>query len=109
MGKGAKIAIGCVVAAVLVAGGIVVVLCGAAWWGVHKVQSVAEKKLGEEQKIAELQRKAAAANPFSAPADRSIREDRLLAFLEVRKQVFGVYERHKAELDTVAKGNPQGL
>jgi hypothetical protein len=48
-----------------------------------KVEQVA----GHEKEIQDLKKKAAAAAPFSRPSDDSVREDRLLKFLEIRKRM----------------------
>ena len=98
MGTAGKIAIGCGIA-VLVAGLVAVVaLGGLAYWAKGK----AEEFTSEQSRIEELHRKANA-NTFTAPADGTITEDRLLKFLDVRKRVFGVYEKHKDELDAMSK------
>jgi hypothetical protein len=101
VGTGAKIAIGCVVA-VAVAGIIgVAVLVGGAYWVKSKAAGVKiklDEVAGEQKQIDEFQRKADA-NPFTRPADGRIREAQLLKFLEVRKAVFAVYQRHEKELN----------
>jgi hypothetical protein len=96
---GAKIAIGCGVVLIL---GIIVVavgIGGAAYWAKGKVEEVA----GNENRIEELHKKANAAAPFERPADGVIREDRLVKFLDIRKRVFGVYEKHRAALDAMGE------
>ena len=98
MTTGVKIAIGCGVALIL---GIIVVTVGvggAAYWAKGKVEEVT----GNESRIEELHKKANAA-PFDRPADGVIQEDRLLKFIDIRKRVFNVYEKHRAALD--AMGN----
>ena len=98
MGTGGKIAIGCGIA-VLVAGIVAVVaLGGAVYWAKGK----AEELTGEQNRIEELHRKANA-NRFAPPADGAISEDRLQKFLDVRKRVYAVYEKHKEELDEMGK------
>ena len=98
MGTGGKIAIGCGIA-VLVAGIVAIVaLGGMAYW----VKGKAEELTGEQNRIEELHRKANA-NRFTPPADGAISEDRLQKFLEVRKRVYAVYEKHKEELDEMGK------
>jgi len=98
VGTGGKIAIGCAVAVVLAGIVTVVALGGLAFW----VKGKAEQVTGEQSRIAELQRKANA-NRFTPPADGTIREDRLQKFLEVRRRVYAVYERHQTELDEMGK------
>ncbi len=98
MGTAGKVAIGCGIA-VLIAGiaGIVAV-GGLAWWAKGK----AEEFTSEQSRIEELHRKANA-NRFTAPADGVVSEDRLQKFLDVRRRVYAVYERHKDELDAMSK------
>jgi hypothetical protein len=87
------------VIAVVIAGIVAMVaLGGLAFWAKGK----AEQFTGEQNRIAELQRKANA-NHFTAPADGVIAEDRLLKFLDARKRVYAVYEAHKAELDALGE------
>jgi hypothetical protein len=71
---------------------------GAAYWAKGKVEEVT----GNESRIDELHRKADAV-PFDRPDDGVIREDRFLNFLDVRKRVFNVYEKHRPTLE--AMGN----
>lgn len=108
LGKGAKIAIGCGVAFIVFTVGVALVLFGAAWWGIGRAKQVAERMAGEQQKIEELHTRANA-NPFTPPAGGAIQEDRLVRFLAVRKQVFAVYESHKAEFDAMDKRRQGGL
>jgi len=98
MSTGAKVAIGCVAA--IVVGGVVVgaLVFGGLWWAKGKVEQVA----GNQTRIEELKKKANAV-PFTEPADGVIQEDRLVKFLEVRKRVFAVYERHKDEIEAMGK------
>ena len=98
MGTGGKIAIGCGIA-VLLAGIVgVVAVGGLAWWAKGKAQEFT----GEQSRIQELQRRANA-NRFTPPADGAISEDRLQKFLEVRKRVYAIYEKHRDELDAMGK------
>ena len=98
MGTGGKIAIGCGIAVLVVGIVAVVALGGLAFWAKGK----AEEITGEQNRIEELHRKANA-NRFTPPADGAISEDRLQKFLEVRKRVYAVYEKHKEELDEMGK------
>lgn len=102
LSKGAKIALGCGIAFVVVMGGIAIVVGGVAWWGVGKARQVAEKLEGD-QKRTEAALKRANANHFSEPADGVIAEDRLVRFLAVRKQLYGTYEKHKGLIDAQAQ------
>ena len=98
MTTGAKIAIGCGVA-VLVVGIIAVVSVGmGAYWLKGKVEQTAGDLTKRTQEL-EAYEKKANANPFTRPADGVIQEPRLLKFLEVRKGVHTVYEMHKADFD----------
>jgi len=98
LGTGTKIAIGCGIAAVV--GGVVVAAAvfGGLWWAKGKVDQVA----GNETRIEELKKKANAV-PFTTPADGVIQEDRLVKFLDIRKRVFGVYEKHRVEIEAMGK------
>lgn len=94
MGTGAKIAIGCVVAVAVIGVIGAVVIVGGAWWAKGKLEGVA----AEQKQIEELQRKADA-NPFTRPQDGRIEEAQLLKFLEVRKAIFAVYQKHQQDLE----------
>ena len=98
MTTGVKIAIGCGVALILGVIVFAVLLGGAAYWAKGKVEEVA----GDENRIEELHKKANAA-AFEQPADGVIREDRLVKFIDIRKRVFGVYEKHRAALDAMSQ------
>jgi hypothetical protein len=105
---GAKIAIGCAVA-LLAAGIVVVVVLGAgAFWLKGKAQEIGGNISARTTEIAEYDRKANA-NPFTRPEDGVIEEARLLKFLEVRKQVYAVYEQHKADFEGMEKKKEAGL
>ena len=102
LSRGAKIALGCGIAFVVVTGGIMVVLFGAAWWGFGKAKEAAQQFEGDQRRTEEaLQR--ANANPFSPPTDGIIAEDRLLRFLAVRKRMNGAYLKHKDMIEAQAK------
>ena len=96
MTTGVKIAIGCGVALIL---GIMVVAV-AVFSGAYWLKGKTEEITGNESHIEELHKRANAA-PFDRPADGVIREDQLLKFLDVRKRVFGVYEKHRAALEAM--------
>ena len=98
MTTGVKIAIGCGVALIL---GIMVVAV-AVFSGAYWLKGKTEEITGNESRIEELHKKANA-TPFDRPADGVIQEDRLLKFLDVRKRVFGVYEKHRAALDAMGQ------
>jgi hypothetical protein len=102
VGKGAKIAIGCVVVVFLGIAAVLVGLGGLAWWGKNKL----EKITAGETKIQEAQKKANAVK-FTPPADGVIAEGRLTTFIDVRKRVYAVYEKHKDEIEAM-KAKKQG-
>ena len=102
--KGAKIAIGCGVAAVLAVVLIIVAAVVVPLWLKHKVGTVtADLKRTEEF------RQQANANPFVRPANGVIAEDRLIKFLDVRKAVFAVYEPHRAEIESRSHDKQAGI
>ncbi len=94
MGTGAKIAIGCVVAVAVVGIIVVAVVVGGAYW----VKGKAEQVAADQKQIEEFQREADA-NAFVRPPDGRIQESQLLKFLEVRKAVFAVYQKHEKDLE----------
>jgi hypothetical protein len=100
MSTGAKIAIGCAIAVVL--GGIVAVVAigGAAWWLKGKAEQVADGMVKKSGEI-EAYEKKANANAFTEPADGVIAEPRFLKFMDARKAVYAVYERHQAEFEAM--------
>ena len=108
MGKGAKIAIGCVIAFFLAAGAVTVALFGAAWWGLGKVKQAAGNITARAEEIDKYERRANA-NPFAAPSDGLVQEDRLLKFLEVRKQMYAIYQAHRADIESAGKSKDASL
>jgi hypothetical protein len=98
--KGARIAIGCLGAGCLVVAGVAAVLVFGIGASAHWLKGKAESYVSHEQRIEDLKAKANAV-PFVRPADGVISEPRLLEFLEVRRRVFSVYEKHKAELSAM--------
>jgi hypothetical protein len=103
LSKGAKIAIGCLIAVVLAGGMAVAVVVGFAWWGAGKARQMAER-LETEQKDVDRALQKANANPFTEPADGVIQEERLLRFLAVRKSIHDeVYLKHKDMIEAQAK------
>jgi hypothetical protein len=105
VGKGAKIAIGCFVVALLGAVGVSAVLFGGLWWAKSKVQDYTGNIAKNAEELAKYE-KEANANPFTPPADGAFAEDRLLKFLDVRKAVYAVYETHRADIEA-AKAKKQ--
>jgi hypothetical protein len=105
---GAKIAIGCIVA-LLAAGIVVVVMLGAgAYWAKGKLDEVGGNISTRTTEIANYE-KQANANPFTRPEDGVVQEDRLVKFLDVRRQVFTVYEQHKADFEAMEKKKETGF
>jgi hypothetical protein len=102
---GAKIAIGCAVAAFLAVVLVVTGLFGAAWWGKQKLDEATGglERMADAQKEIGRYEEEANRNPFTAPADGVIEEARLLRFLAVRRDVFGVYEKYQDTLDRYSK------
>jgi hypothetical protein len=105
MGTGAKIAIGCGCVLLLGAAVLVAVLGVGAWWAKGKVEqaSVGLEKMTAASEEIERFEKQANANPYTPPADGVISEARFLKFMDVRKQVYAVYERYETELRELQK------
>jgi len=102
LSKGAKIAIGCGVAAVLAAGVAVVVVGGLAWWGIGKAKEATEGFVAEQEGV-EKDLAKANANAFTPPTDGVVQEDRLMKFLAVRKRIHDeVYLKHKDMIEAQA-------
>jgi hypothetical protein len=102
LSKGAKIALGCGLAAVLAAGAAVVVVGGLAWWGIGKAKEATEGIVAE-QEAAEKDLQKANANAFTPPEGGVVEEDRLVKFLAVRKRVHDeVYVKHKDMIEAQA-------
>jgi len=95
---GVKIAIGCGVALIL---GIMVVAV-AVFSGAYWLKGKTEEITGNESRIEELHERANA-TPFDRPEDGVIREDRLVKFIDIRKRVFGVYEKHRGTLEAMGQ------
>lgn len=107
MKTGAKIAIGCGLAVALALAAVVVGVAGIAFWGKQKLEEAAGGGIAdlaeEQERIARYQQEANR-NPFEAPADGVIAEARLLKFLAARRDVFDVYDAHRAEIEALGKG-----
>lgn len=104
MSTGAKVAIGCGIVAV--GGGVVIAI--ALGFGAYWLKGKADEMTGGVEAMGrraeEIQRweEKANANTFAAPADGVIAEDRLVKFLDVRRQVYGIYEQHRDEIEHFA-------
>lgn len=103
MKKFLKVVLGCLVVALLGATclglGVSYGIFKAFSWGKSKVEGLAET----EKQIEELQRQANA-NAFARPADGLLSEERLLRFLAVRRDVWGVYEKYRPLLESKKGG-----
>jgi hypothetical protein len=101
--RGTKIALGCVFAALFAVGVVVVVLFGAAWWGIGKAKEATAGFVADQENV-EKDLAKANANAFTQPADGVVQEDRLVKFLAVRKRIHDeVYVKHEAMIEAQAK------
>jgi hypothetical protein len=98
--RGVKIALGCLGAGCLVAAGAAIVLVFGIGATAHWLKGKTESFVSQEERIEDLKRKANAV-PFTRPQDGVISEERLLKFLEIRKRVFLVYQKYRAELEAL--------
>lgn len=107
MTKGSKIAIGCVAAGTVVVGLVVVSFFGLAWWGKNKLEETMGpggfEAVAEAAQETQRYRTEANKNAFTRPEDQRIEEERLLQFLAVRRDVYGVYEQHRDMLEPSKK------
>lgn len=101
MGKGGKILLGCGIAFVVVAIGAVVVVVGGAFWLKGKTEKFTGDLAAKTQEITRYETQANQ-NSFVEPADGLLQETRLVKFLDVRKQVYAVYEQRKAEIESLS-------
>jgi hypothetical protein len=105
MNTGAKIAIGCVVAFV---GVCVIGAIGLVGFGYFVKQKVSSSLEGVQKTNDQVNAylKQARSNAFTQPADGVITEPELVKFLDVRKRVFGVYQKYGDQIQ--AMGKPKG-
>jgi hypothetical protein len=98
MSTGQKIALGCGCAVLVVGGAAVAFLGFGAYWAKGKLKQVGAK-------AEEIQRweRQANANPFTPPTDGVIQEAQLRKFLDVRKDIYVVYEQHKPEFESLER------
>jgi hypothetical protein len=108
VGKGAKIAIGCAAVVVLVGIVALVFLGVGAYWLKGKAEQVTGDLAQTATDIDKYQREANA-HPFSRPVDGAFTEDRLLKFLDVRKEVYGAYMRHQDVFKAMETKKEAGL
>lgn len=90
-----KVAIGCFAVAVIALFLLIAGLIGFGYWAKNKVQEVA----GGGPAV-EAARKAANAVPFTRPSGNIVAEPRLVKFIEIRANVFSVYEKYRGEIET---------
>jgi hypothetical protein len=105
MGKGTKIALGCGCLVVLGAVAASALLGWGAWWAkgkLHQAREGVEKMTAQSEEIERFE-KQANANPYTPAADGVIAEPRFEKFLEVRKDVYAVYERYESQLRDLQK------
>jgi len=104
MSTGAKVAIGCGVAAALAVGAVVVSLGLGAWWLKGRADEMTGglDNLARKAQEIETWEKAADAHPFSRPPDGVVSEERFSRFMDVRRQVYSIYEQHEAEIERLA-------
>lgn len=105
MGTGAKIAVGCGCVVLLGTAVVIGVLGAGAWWAKGKIDEVGAGvgAMTAQSEEAERYEKQANANAYAPNPDGVIAEDRLLKFLDVRRQVHGVYQRYESELRAIEK------
>lgn len=109
MKTGAKIAIGCAAAVLLVVLAVGMLVFGGLWWGKKKLEEATGgglEKMAETQKEIESNERAANANAFTRPQDGVVQETQLVRFLNVRKQVFDVYQNYRDVLERADKREP---
>jgi hypothetical protein len=102
LGKGGKILLGCGIAAVLAAGVAAVAVVGGAFWLKGKAEKFTGDVAAKAQDITRYEQQANQ-NSFTEPADGVLEEERLVKFLDVRKQVFVIYEAHKVEIEDLSR------
>ena len=101
MSTGTKVLLGCGIAVVVVVLGVAVLFVGGVFWAKNKAEKYVADVTARTEEIDRYE-KEANRHAFTAPADGLLSEPQLVKFLEVRKQIFAVYEQHKAEFDSLA-------
>ena len=110
MGAGTKILAGCGCLAIAVAIAVVAALGLGAYWIKDKATDVAgglEAITSKTNEIDEWERQANA-HPYEKPADGVIPESRLLAFLDVRRQVHDVYRGYELDIQALERSAEDG-
>lgn len=98
-----KVAIGCLAAAIIACFLLVAGLVGLGYWAKNKVQEVTSGGASVEEA-----RKKANAVPFTRPANDRVDEGRLVKFIEVRSDIFSVYEKYRGEIESRVKSVKDG-
>lgn len=98
-----KVALGCLAVSIIASFLLVAGLVGLGYWAKNKVQEVTSGGPGVE----EARRKANAV-PFTRPVDGRVDEGRLVKFIEVRSDVFSVYEKYRGEIESRMKSVKDG-
>jgi hypothetical protein len=105
LSTGAKVAIGCGCLVMLGGAAVLGVVGAGAWWAKGKMEEVGVG-IGEmtaQAEESERYEKQANASPYSPKPDGVIAEDRLLKFIEVRRQVHAVYQTYESQLKDIEK------
>ena len=105
MSTGAKIAIGCGCFVMLAGAGVLGVVGVGAWWAKGKIEEVGVG-IGEmtaQAEESERYEKQANANPYTPKPNGVIAEDRLLKFIDVRREVHAVYQTYESQLKDIEK------
>jgi hypothetical protein len=105
MTRGAKIALGCLGAGCLLTTGAAIVLVFGIGAGAQWLKQKTQSFVNHEEQIDAYKRRARAV-PFDRPQDGVIAEDRLLKFLEIRRRVSSVYEKHRPAFERM-KDKPE--
>lgn len=90
-----KVALGCFAVSVIALFLLVAGLIGFGYWAKNKVAEVASG--GAEAQDA---RRAANSVPFTRPEGDRIAEPRLVKFVEVRADIFSIYEKYRGEIES---------
>jgi hypothetical protein len=105
MSTGAKVAIGCGCIVLLGGAAVLGVIGAGAWWAKGKVANMTGGLESISRRATEIEswEKKANAYPYDRPADGVISEARLLKFLEVREEVYAVYQRYENDFRELEK------
>jgi hypothetical protein len=98
-----KVAIGCIAAAVIACFLFVAGLLGFGYWAKNQI----EQATSGGPEVEEARRKANAV-PFSMPTGGVIAEEQLVKFIEIRANVYSVYQKYRGEIDARAEKIKEG-